>query len=187
MQGSAPGKSACRSFLRPGLARRAKCLLRHSSTRSRAARSPGAVLELEVENASAAELEVVLRLTKETGAHVVAFQAEGYTRVPSVIGAATSLYRVGVTAACRGLRLFVCAAENSMQPGFPPFLAPGDLRPGPVQCELYVFVLENRGGISRSNVSLDPEPAVWEVKDGRFNADGVGIKERGPETDPSGA
>src|SRR5258708_1954535 len=156
MQGSAPGKSDCRSFLRPGLARRAKCLLRHSSTLIRAGPSPCAVLELEVENDSAAELEVVLRLTKKTGAHIVTFQAEGYARVPSVIGAATSLYRIRVAAACRGLRLFVGAAKHCMSPGLPPFLPPGDLRPGAVQCELYVFVCENRGTKGRSNVSLDP-------------------------------
>src|SRR5260370_41312506 len=71
-----------------------------------------------------------------------------------------------------------------MQPGFPTFLPPCDLRPGTVQGKLYMFVCINRGGIGRRNVSLDPKPVVCEVNDGSINADRAGVEERGPETEP---
>jgi hypothetical protein len=83
------------------------------------------------------------------------------------------------------LRLFVSAAKNSVQPGFPLFLLPGDLRAGAVRCNLHVFAEENRGGKNGGNVSFDRKPVVREVSHGCVDADGAGIEDRGLEAQPT--
>src|SRR6266480_3427551 len=101
-------------------------------------RSAGPVLE--VENDSASQLETVLRLIKEAGAHVVAFQAEREARVPAVIRSAAALDDIGAAALSRNLRPFLSATKNYVQPGFPLFPAQGDLRASAVRSNLHVFV-----------------------------------------------
>src|SRR6267154_532485 len=86
----------------------------------------------EVENDSACKLKIVLRLLKEGGAHVVAFQAEREARVPAVIRSAAALDDIGAAALSRNLRPFLGATKNYVQPGFPLLPAKGDLRAGAV-------------------------------------------------------
>src|SRR6267143_5905099 len=140
---------------------------------------------LEVENDSARNLEAVLRLAKEAGAHVIAFQAERNAWVPAVISSTTGLDDVRVALLSDNLGLFAGAAKNCVQPGFPMFLPPGDLWTGAIGCNLHVFVGENRGGKDAGNVSFNPEPVVCEVHDRSVDADGAGIEDRGSEAQPA--
>src|SRR6267142_3838529 len=140
---------------------------------------------LEVENDSARKLEVVLRLLKEAGAHVVAFQAERDARVPAIIRSTAGLDGVGVAALSRDLGLYASAAKNSVQPGFPLFLSPGDLRAPTIGSDLHVFVGKNRGGKDGGNVSFDPEPVVREVNHGGVDPDGAGIEGRRLKAQPA--
>src|SRR5258707_11849966 len=139
---------------------------------------------LEVENDPARELEVVLSLLEESGAHVVAFQPEREARVPAIIRAAASLNGVGVFGLSRDLRLFVSTAKNPVQPGFPLLLPPGNLRARAISCNLNVLVLQNRWGKGGSKVSLDSEPVVGEIDYGSVEADGAGIENGRAEAQP---
>ena len=49
---------------------------------------------LEVEDDSASDLDIVLRLMEEPGAHVVALRAERNARIPPVVSSAAKLDRV---------------------------------------------------------------------------------------------
>src|SRR5260370_17014070 len=100
---------------------------------------------LEVENDSARKLEVVLRLLKEPGAHVVALQAKRDARVPAIVRSTAGLDGVGVAALSRDLGLYASAAKNSVQPGFPLFLPPAHLPPPPLGPHLHYFFPNNRG------------------------------------------
>src|SRR5260370_12783014 len=142
---------------------------------------------LEVENDSARKLEVVLRLLKEPGCQGVALQAKRDARVPAIVRSTAGLDGVGVAALSRDLGLYASAAKNSVQPGFPLFLPPGDLRAPTVGCDLHVFVSKNRGSKDGGNASFDSEPVVRKANHGGVDADGAGIEGRRLKAQPARA
>src|SRR5216684_5306428 len=123
---------------------------------------------------------------EKTGANVVRFKPEGNPWIPAVIRSAAGFDGVTAPALSGDLRLFVSAAKNSVQPGFPLFLPPGDLWAGAIGCNLHVFVGKNRRGKDGANVAFDPEPIVCEVNHGSVDTDGGGIEGRGLEAQHAG-
>src|SRR5712664_3037877 len=121
---------------------------------------------------------------EKTGANVVRFKPEGNPWIPAVIRPAAGFDGVTAAALSVDLRLFVGAAKNSMQPGFPLFLPPGDLRASAIRCDLYVLVPKNRWGKGGGNVALDSQPVIREVNQGSVDTHGAGIEDRGPEAQP---
>src|SRR5438445_5920266 len=127
---------------------------------------------------STRKLEVVLRLAEKTGAHIVPLQAERDARPPAIVGSSSGFDDVRVAALIRYLRLQVGAPENSVQPGFPLFLPPGDLRTGAVGRDLHVLILKNGGRKGGGDIALDPEPLIGKVSHRSVDADGAGIENR---------
>src|SRR5260370_532021 len=140
---------------------------------------------LEVENDSARKLEVVLRLLKEPDANVVDVEAKRDARVQAIVRSTAGLDGVGVAALSRDLGLYASAAKNSVQPGFPLFLPPGDLRAPTVGCDLHVFVGKNRGSKDGGNASFDSDPVVREVNHGGVGANATGIEARRLKAQPA--
>ena len=129
-----------------------------------------------MKDGSAGNLEVVLCLMEEARAHIVASQAEGKVRIPAVIRSAASHNRIRIAAASRGLRLFVPTAKNPMQPRFPAFLPPSDLRPGAVDQCFHIRATDRGRGERPSETPLNTQPFVEEISHARFYADAGGIK-----------
>src|SRR6266481_6102209 len=134
-----------------------------------------------MEDDSTRKLEVVLRLVEKTGAHIVPLQAERDAWVPTIIRPSTGFDDVRVAALTSDLRLLVSAPENSMQPGFPLFLPPGDFRTGAVGRDLHVLILKNGGRKGGGDIALDPEPLIGKVCHRSVDGDGTGIENRGPK------
>ena len=63
-------------------------------------------------DATAGKLEIVLRLTKEAGTHVIALCAEREVGVPAVIRTTACHDGVRIAALVCGLRLLVCSTKN---------------------------------------------------------------------------
>src|SRR5256885_7108104 len=86
-----------------------------------------------------------------------------------------------------GLRLGVCAAKNSVQPGSPLFLPQSVFGPPAVSGNLHVLVDVNRWGINGAEIALDPEPLVCKVDYGSVDADSARAVDRRLKSQQAGA
>lgn len=133
------------------------------------------VRSLEVENDVEGGLVVVLGLVEECGVDPVGFEAHGKAGMQAVVKSDARLRGQRIATVVRRLRLQVSSANDGVRPGFEAVTAATDAESTAPAKILHMFILEDRRGEARDNVTFDGKPTVGKVADRGVGANEGGI------------